>query len=210
VCCVLLVVQTLVFMPCLFLVSMWTGWCLCCSGRCWVRSLGHVMFLREGGSCIMLGMGWGVMREGVYFMWSNIGLCTFVKMSFICSFCIFKLCTWKRSKLLRNWPFFFLYSISIVSSIVLHVWSGSSMCWAYSEACSCVLTARIYSLLSLSNIRILVDIHYILVGILRLNSICLLFVLWILCDVFIVLVVLEAISMSVLLNNFVIILVSGP
>jgi hypothetical protein len=58
--------------------------------------------------------------------------------------------------------------------------------------------------------RILVGIHYILIGKLHFDYMCLLFSLLGLGDFFVVLVVLNAIFMSAFMNNFVTVLVSGP
>jgi hypothetical protein len=113
---------------------------------------------------------------------------------------------------LRNWPFFFICSIFIFSSIVLCVCSVSSMCWAYSEDCLFVHMAWICSLYQGSNVRPACPTYLSGHSLqfswytplwLCISIICYLRFRWVL----IVLVVLKAISMSVFSNNFVIILV---
>jgi hypothetical protein len=58
--------------------------------------------------------------------------------------------------------------------------------------------------------RILVDIHYILIGKLHFGFICLLFSPLVLDGFFYCIISLDAIFMSMLLNSFVIVLVGGP
>jgi hypothetical protein len=49
---------------------------------------------------------------------SNSGLLVFVNVTFICRFCKVRLYTWNRSNVFNRSPFFWMWRISIVSSIV--------------------------------------------------------------------------------------------
>jgi hypothetical protein len=60
---------------------------------------------------------------------------------------------WKRSSVLRNWPFFFICSTSIVSSTELYVCLVWRMCWAYFEVCLFVLMTWICCLYWVLNVH---------------------------------------------------------
>jgi hypothetical protein len=42
----------------------------------------------------------------VFMFKSNVGLCVSVYVSFVCSFCLLRLCVWKRSRVFNRGPFF--------------------------------------------------------------------------------------------------------
>jgi hypothetical protein len=52
---------------------------------------------------------------------SNMGLYVSVCVSFICSFCVLGICMWKRSDVFSKEPFFSMWSMSIVFSIISYV-----------------------------------------------------------------------------------------
>jgi hypothetical protein len=64
----------------------------------------------------------------VFIIWSNMGLCVSVRVSFICNLCLLKLYMWNHSSVFSNCPFFSMCRISSVWSIVLYVCPASSVC----------------------------------------------------------------------------------
>jgi hypothetical protein len=79
------------------------------------------------GGYIVWGGGLAGTGGGMGINMSNMGLCIFVKVSLICNYLLLKLYMWKHSKALSKWPFLFICSIFIVSSIGPHVWFVSSV-----------------------------------------------------------------------------------
>jgi hypothetical protein len=109
----------------LFYGSVSTNHCLMSQ---WVQGYVDWVMRCSRGEVVLLDRGrvWGYVWFGYVLLWwlyfitrSNIKLCMSVKVSFICIFCLLKLCMWKRSSVFSNWPFFSMCSISNVWSIVL-------------------------------------------------------------------------------------------
>jgi hypothetical protein len=60
----------------------------------------------------------GVFMRGMFLKLSNMGLLVSVKVSFICCFCEVRLYMWNRSNVFNRRPFFWMWILSIISSIV--------------------------------------------------------------------------------------------
>jgi hypothetical protein len=108
---------------------------------------------REGSGYILIGTVVGVCLvcfiyycEGyVFIIRSNMELCVFAKVSFICNLRLLKLCMWNSSRVFSYYPFFSVRSNSNVWLIAPYACPVSSICRAYFEFCFFAFVAWICS-----------------------------------------------------------------